>query len=63
MTITLNSNQNMTATFEQLNAIFLDENGATIKSYDFAVVGGVGCCGVVGGLVFFVCGCWCWYGD
>ncbi len=41
LTITLNSNQNITATFEQLNAIFLDDNGVTIKSYDFAVVGEV----------------------
>ena len=41
LTITLNSNQNITATFEQLNAIFLDDNGVTIKSYDFAVIGEV----------------------
>ena len=41
LTITINSNQNILATFEQLNAIYLDENGVTVKSYDFAVVGEV----------------------
>ena len=40
-TITINSNQNIKATFEQLNAIYLDENGVTIKAYDSAVVGEV----------------------
>jgi len=33
--------KSITANFEQLNAVYLDDNGVTIKAYDFAVVGDV----------------------
>jgi len=41
LTISNTGNKNITANFEQLNAIYLDENGITVKAYDFAAVGSV----------------------
>ena len=37
--INISGDKNITANFEQLFPIYLDENGITIKAYDFALVG------------------------
>ena len=39
--VNISEAKSITANFEQLNAIYLDDNGVTIKAYDFAVVGDV----------------------
>ena len=39
--VNISEAKSITANFEQLNAIYLDDNGVTIKAYDFAVVGNV----------------------
>ena len=37
--INISGDKNITANFEQLFPIYLDENGITIKAYDFALIG------------------------
>ena len=37
--INISGDKNITANFEQLFSIYLDENGITIKAYDFALIG------------------------
>ena len=39
--VDVNQAKSYNAVFEQLNPIYLDENGVTIKAYDYAVVGNV----------------------
>ena len=39
VSINITGDKNITANFEQLFPIYLDENGITIKAYDFALVG------------------------
>ena len=39
--VNISEAKSITANFGQLNAVYLDDNGVTIKAYDFAVVGDV----------------------
>ena len=39
--VNISEAKSITVNFEQLNAVYLDDNGVTIKAYDFALVGDV----------------------